>query len=77
MERINIQVMTRNEIVEVISKAQEKVDSLENAKRSQFEDFCYIESKKHIVQMQGILNRFPEDKVFYLHAGVPVNITEK
>lgn len=77
MEKMTIKVMTRNEVVEVITEDQKEVERLENVKRTPFDDFRYTERKKHIAKMQGILNRFPEDSVFYLHAGKPVNITEK
>lgn len=77
MERMTIKVLTRNEVVEVISEEQNEVARLENVKRTPFDDFRYTERKKHIAKLQGILNRFPEDSVFYLHAGKPVNITEK
>lgn len=77
MERINIQVYTRNELIEIVADEQKKVDSLGNANRTPFGDFCYEGGKKHISKLQGLLSHYPQDEVFYLHAGKPVTITEK
>lgn len=77
MERIDIKVYTRNELVELVADEQREVDRLEQTKRTPFGDFCYEERKKHISKLQGLLSHYPQDDVFYLHVGKPVTITEK
>lgn len=77
MEGIDIKVYTRNELVEIVAEEQREVERLENTKRTPFSDFRYEERKKHISKLQGLLSHYPQDEVFYLHAGKPVTITEK
>ena len=77
MERMEIHVYTRNELVDIAKGNQKEIDKLENAKRTPFGDFCYQEAKKRLAHYQSLLAKFPEDKVFYLHKGEMVKITTR